>query len=223
MYDRDTQTLWHQFLGEPVVGPLADSGIKLELLPVVVTTWGEWRDGHPDTTVLDINTGIYPPNAYPPEQNSRSIYYGYRQDPGTMFPVRQRSKLLPTKAQILGLNVNGEPRAYPLELLRREPVVNDTLGNENLVVVTIAEAGAVRAYERNIHIFTLAQPRDAEARVFILVDEKGRRWRMEEDALLQEDDPTNSLQRLPSHMAYWFGWFAFYPATDVYDETDLLP
>lgn len=39
MYDRGAKTLWHQFLGEPVVGPLADSGVKLELIPVALTTW----------------------------------------------------------------------------------------------------------------------------------------------------------------------------------------
>ena len=222
MYDRSTQTLWHQFLGEPVVGPLADSGIKLELLPVVTTTWGKWRDAHPDTTVLDINTGIYTPDDYPPEQDSRSVYYSYRQGPGTMFPVWQRSNLLLPKAQVLGLNVNGKPKAYPLELLRLESVINDTVGNENLVVVTKAEAGAARAYERDIHLFSLAQPRDAEASVVILVDESGRRWRMEEEALVREDDPTKRLKRLPSHMAYWFGWYTFYPATDVYGETDPL-
>ena len=39
MYDRATLSLWHQFLGEPVVGSLANSGIKLEVLPVLLTTW----------------------------------------------------------------------------------------------------------------------------------------------------------------------------------------
>ena len=220
MYDRGTQTLWHQFLGEPVVGPLANSGIKLNLLPVVVTTWGEWRSAHPDTTLLDINTGIYTTNDYPTEQHPRSVYYGHRQDSGTMFPVWQRSSLLRTKEQVLGLNLDGKPKAYPLDRLRQLPVVNDTLGNENLVVVTTSEAGAARAYERDIHLFSLAQPREAGAGVIILVDEEGRRWRMEEEALVQVDDPTKRLKRLPSRMAYWFGWYAFYPATDVYGEID---
>jgi Protein of unknown function (DUF3179) len=43
--------------GEPVVGPLAHSGIRLKVLPVVITTWKEWRTDHPDTQVLDITTG----------------------------------------------------------------------------------------------------------------------------------------------------------------------
>ena len=54
MYDRKTNTLWRQFTGEPVVGALADSGIRLSIFPVVLTQWQEWVAAHPDTTVLDI-------------------------------------------------------------------------------------------------------------------------------------------------------------------------
>jgi hypothetical protein len=41
MYDRKTNTLWRQFTGEPVVGGLADSGIRLSIFPVVLTQWQE--------------------------------------------------------------------------------------------------------------------------------------------------------------------------------------
>ena len=38
MFDRATYTLWSQLLCEPVIGPLAGSGIKLEFFPVNLTT-----------------------------------------------------------------------------------------------------------------------------------------------------------------------------------------
>jgi hypothetical protein len=53
MYDRPTNSLWNQLTGEPVSGRLAESGIQLERLPIVVTTWGEWKKEHPGTVVLD--------------------------------------------------------------------------------------------------------------------------------------------------------------------------
>ena len=140
MYDRATGTLWHQFLGEPVVGELADSGITLELLPVVLTSWEEWLAVHPDTTVLDVQTGVYPAERYFPERDERSIYYGYREQADTMFPVWQRSDLLHTKALILGITVNGEAKAYSLVRLVKEPVVNDSLGGKSLVVITVGRA-----------------------------------------------------------------------------------
>ena len=39
MFDRQTDSLWNQFTGEPVVGPLVDSGIVLKIRPVVITSW----------------------------------------------------------------------------------------------------------------------------------------------------------------------------------------
>ena len=223
MYDRGTQTLWIQFLGKPVVGPLADSGIRLEILPVVVTTWEEWLAAHPDTTVLDVNTGVYSARTYLPETNPNSFYYSYRESPGTMFPVRPPRDVLPTKAQVLGLNINAQAKAYPLELLRQEPVINDSLGDENLVVITVAEAGAARAYQRGNDLFSLAPSSEGEVGVLILIDQNDRRWRMEEEALVQVSDPSQTHQRLPSHMAYWFGWSGFYPASEVYGEASNTP
>ena len=220
MYDRATETLWHQFLGEPVVGELAYSGIKLELLPVVLTTWQEWLAAHPDTTVFDIDTGVYPSSTYRVEQDSGSIYYSYRQDTETMFPVWQQNDQLATRDQVLGLNLNGQPRAYLLDLLKREPVINDSLGGINLVVATVAGASAARAYERGSNTFSAAQTGDAQEETVILTDQQGHRWRMEEEALVREDDPTKSLRRLPSHIAYWFGWYGFYPDTDLYGQQD---
>lgn len=217
MYDRGTGTLWHQFLGEPTIGPLADSDIKLELIPVLVTTWDDWRSSHPDTTVLAIDTGVYPRNAYQPENDERSIYFEYRQDPGTMFPVAQQSDILPTKAEVLGLGAGGRFRAYPLKKLVEEPVVNDSLGGQDVVVVTSAGGGA-RAYQRGSHRFSLPQVEAIREGVPTVVDQQGRRWQAREDALVLTEDESESLPRLPSHMAYWFGWYAFHPDTEVYGK-----
>ena len=78
MYDRATNTLWASLLGEPVIGPLADSGIKLDLFPVELTDWREWVARHPDTTVLSADTGVYPASQYQPEGDLNSIYSAYR-------------------------------------------------------------------------------------------------------------------------------------------------
>ena len=58
MYDTATKSLWNQFTGRPVVGKLARSGIKLTILPVVITRWRDWLAAHPNTTVLSLNTGF---------------------------------------------------------------------------------------------------------------------------------------------------------------------
>ncbi|NIT79520.1 MAG: DUF3179 domain-containing protein, partial [Thermoplasmata archaeon] len=47
-----------------------------------------------------------------------------------------------------------------------------------------------------------------------IIDDAGRSWRVTEEALV---GPTGEqLPRIPGHLAYWFGWFAFFPQTEVY-------
>lgn len=218
MYDKRTSTLWHQFTGEPVVGPLADSGIKLEILPNTVASWAEWVASHPDTTVLDINTGTYPAAAYRLESDPASVYFAYRQQQDTMFPVPQRSGVLDTKAQVFGLVVNGEEKAYPLEALRQQPLIHDVLGGRDLVVITPGDGGGTRAYKRDGRRFDLVPERTGEGGIAFLEDDQGLTWRMEEEALIQVGDTSHQLPRLLSRTAYWFGWYAFHPGTTVFGQ-----
>ena len=218
MYDRKTNTLWRQFTGEPVVGSLADSGIRLSIFPVVVTQWHEWVTAHPDTTVLDIETGIYSPSSYLAESDPRSIYYDYFNSADTMFPVWRRSSLLDTKTVVLGLRVDGQARAYPLDKLAESVVANDELGGATLVIVTDPEAGAAGAYYREDFNFE-AHPAGAGDRgPRLLLDQENNRWAVTEGALLNVENPSLSLERLPGHTAFWFGWYASFPLTEVYGE-----
>jgi hypothetical protein len=129
MYDRVTNTLWNQLTGEPVIGKLVGSKIKLTRLPIMLTSWGEWRGQHPDTKVVDINTG------YDRLYQVGATYGRYFADPGTMFPVWQQSRALPHKARVYALLIDGRAKAYPLdELNRAGGVVNDALGSRALVI-----------------------------------------------------------------------------------------
>ena len=138
MYDRETSTLWNQLTGEPVVGKLAASKLKLKVLPVVLTSWGEWKGRHPDTKVLDLNTGHERP------YQVGATYGRYFASPGTMFPVWRQSRALSRKARIYAMQVNGIAKAYPLDALNRAGgVVNDSLGGQNLTIVYRDAVGRV--------------------------------------------------------------------------------
>lgn len=51
MFDEETHSLWSSLDGTPVIGPLVGSGLHLSMLPVVTTTWAEWKQAHPHITV----------------------------------------------------------------------------------------------------------------------------------------------------------------------------
>ena len=210
MYDRVTETLWHQFLGEPVVGPLANSGIRLEVIPNVLTTWGEWLAQHPDTSVISDETGVYPAETYLPEENPRSIYFSYRAASGTMFPVAGIDEALPIKQRIFGLTFGDQARAYSLDALAQTPVLNDHLGGQDLVIVTVSSGGSRAFDSQGLHFEFSDDGHVATG--------DGRTWRIFEDALENTADPSDRLSRLPSRDAYWFGWQAFYPDTDLWQQ-----
>jgi hypothetical protein len=220
MYDRQTRTLWNQLTGKPVLGPLAATDVRLSLLPVVLTSWAEWQDQHPDTLVLDLQTG------YSRLYALGAAYGDYFSSPGTMFPVWQRSRTLPTKARVYALNLDGVPKAYPLDVLGAEQVVNDTVGETPVVIVarrgvvkvegqnlnvghvSYEAGGEVRAYDRGAHTFSPGSEADT------VVDSAGREWRVTEDAL--RGPGGESAPRVNGFLAYWFGWYSFFPHTLVY-------
>jgi len=221
MYDRGTKTLWHQFLGKPAVGELVGSGIELEVLPVTLTTWDDWVAAYPDTTVLNIETGVYSALSYRVEEDRSSIYSSYRRSDETMFPVPVRSDRLSDKSRILGLTLNGRSKAYPDPVLKQTPVINDSLAGTELVVVTIG--GGSRVYETSGRIFKTVSDEGSHFETYSLVDQEGETWEITEEALISFENPESRLDRLPSRSAFWFGWFAFHPSTEVYQPVLSAP
>src|SRR5205085_2332042 len=57
LFDEETHSLWDPVGGAAVAGPLSVSGVHLVPLPMLRTTWGEWRARHPDARVLSLDTG----------------------------------------------------------------------------------------------------------------------------------------------------------------------
>ena len=216
MYDRATNSIWHQFTGEVVIGPLAHRALKLTFFPVELTTWGEWLDRHPDTTVLSLETGVYPPSRYLHEDDPLAVYNDYFTAADTRFPVWNRDDTLETKALVLGLVVEGAQKAYAISDLGQERVVNDVLGGKDLVVIGSSLSEAARAYERDDHDFVLPPGNTPAGLPTELLDAEGVRWLVMDDALVSSEDPSARLELLPSQVSFWFGWFAFYPDTQVY-------
>ncbi|MEO1367872.1 MAG: DUF3179 domain-containing protein [Acidobacteriota bacterium] len=200
MYDRATQSLWSTIEGEPVIGPLVGKGIRLPIRGLVTTTWGEWRRRHPATTVLSLETG------HQRDYSEGAAYREYFATDELMFTVPDQDRRLKNKAEVLALDFrNGsEPLAISARFLKRNRVFHEALGDVRFVVLT-DDSGANRVYRSDDVVFT-AWDQDREAK-----DERGRSWRVTEQGLLADDGTT--LERLPAHRAFWFGWRAAHPET----------
>ncbi len=192
MFDRQTFSLWNQFTGEPVVGPLVDQGVRLKIRPVVITSWADWRAAHPDTTILSLETG------HRRDYGSGVVYRDYFASPDLMFPaIVGDESVAKRKDFVFGVRTVAAAKAWPLAAFAEEPVINDSVGALELVLVGDPTTRTVRAYERRGRRFAQAAERSA-------LSGPGGDWRLGEDALLGPDG--ERLPRVPGHVSYWFAW-----------------
>ena len=212
MYDRNTDTVWNAITGEPAFGPLVSSGVVLDVLPVVVTDWESWLAAHPDTSVLSLDTGFLR------NYSNGAAYSDYFNSTELMFPSwQQDTALIENKDMVFALRLQGQAKAYPLATIVPERIINDRVGDTDVVIIADAtperdffEPGgaAVRAFDSGGLTF------EAGADDALLTSADGRTWQIGEAALTSDDG--EQLRRIGGHLAYWFGWFGFYPDTLVY-------
>lgn len=208
MFDQATQSLWNTIWGQPVIGPLAEEDITLERLSVVTTTWGEWRKRHPKSLVLALDTG------HRRDYSEGAAYKDYFSNDRLMFGIPDLDKRLPNKAEILGLifaRHPDQPLAISSRFLATHPLYHDKVGEVRFVVLTDA-SGAHRVYETGEVVLRKWD------RAFTAVDEAGTDWTLSEDQLSAADGRV--LPRLPSHGAFWFGWYASYTHTRLVDGVE---
>lgn len=103
MYDRQTESLWSQFEGKALSGPL--KGKVLERLPIYQEVAATLAERFPDAKVLA-----------PPEPEKidyrLSPYRMYWMEDRIPYPVAHRDERYHAKELVLGVEVGGRSRAY---------------------------------------------------------------------------------------------------------------
>ncbi len=138
MYDITSGSVFDTFLGRAVTGPLAARNIVLEQVPVITTTWGDWKAAHPDTTVLVEALAL-----------GRDFDFRNTRDAdGPIFPVGDVDPRLPVHEDVIGIvTASGTPVAFP----RATALVALSDGREVTFenVKLILDAGGIRAVDSN--------------------------------------------------------------------------
>jgi len=125
MYDRYEGNLWQQITGEGIVGEAARRNEKLKQVPIITTTWGEWKKEHPNTQVLSRETGY--------SRNYDQYPYGtYEQDDQLLFGVKGLDKSFQIKTVVYGVEIDGLSKAYPESVFDNQKIIEDQIGNVKL-------------------------------------------------------------------------------------------
>lgn len=214
MYDRKSNSLWSQALGEGIVGDY--SGVKLERIPFDIAFWKEWKKLYHESKVLTRDTGTVRPYGADP-------YGDYYTNDLILFPVTNDDKRLGLKEIIIGLEDKSQYKAYKLQDIETDKVINDVIGDDKKIALVSLEPFMVRVFDRVID-----SDNNDEGNKNIVID---LFYNQTNNTLI--DKVTNSelnfegkfikgqlqdiqLKQLPMDQGFWFEWVAFHPETEVY-------
>ena len=206
MYDRETESLWSQFLGKSIVGPL--KGTQLEIIPSQITNYGSWKAAHPDTLVLDTHT------SYPIDDHY--ITY-YREHKAGILGEAIPDDRLRLKDLVLGLTGDEGQIAYNYMDLIDVEVVNHEFEGTPIVASVDREGGGTSIFRRTV---------DGQVLEFETVDNttmkdttSGSVWDKATGLAVSGSMEGTQLEPYPYIISFWFAWTDFYPDTDVYEPS----
>lgn len=204
MYDRTSESLWSQALGQAIVGEHA--GKELERIPFDVAFWREWKTLYPQSKVLSQDTGFGRPYGVDP-------YGNYYTDPNILFPVSHRDDRLGPKEIVVGLENEGIYRAYPIQQIEDNHIINDEIGVRKIALMSFYPF-MVRAYDRSVDGLVL----DFQYNGGKVIDtQTSSIWNFEGEAI-EGEMKGKRLVRLPFDEGFWFTWVAFHPETSLHNQ-----
>lgn len=207
MYDRQTDSLWQQILGEGIQGQF--KGVKLTPIAATHTTWSQWRSAHPETLVLD-KGGSYGSDAY-------SSYYN-RSDLGVLGGSLSDERL-PGKELVLGLVVQRQTKAYAFSRLFANPVINDSIGGSAVLIVFDQRTTTAVAFDRSLNgrTLTFANVGSGADEPLLEDTETASVWSGLTGRAISGPLEGSELRQIPATYSFWFAWSDFYTQTEVYE------
>lgn len=208
MQDEETGSWWQQVTGEAVFGPL--KGARLELLAHDEVSFAIWKSDHPRGRVLQPDPAIEQQQEYAPAD------WDERMTSTPTVTALPADSPLPARTLVVGVEVNGESKAYPLDRVREARALVDVVGGTPIVVVVADDGRSVRAFDRRV---------DGREREFVLVPgaglpllvdlATGTEWSFAGEGL-RGPSAGRRLTRVPFLLDYWFDWQTYHPDTVVY-------
>jgi hypothetical protein len=204
MRDRETGTWWQQISGKAIYGQL--KGATLELAPSDELSFGLWKKESPSGQVLAAVA-----------RDEKKYESKWEEEVLKLpVPVSFPGTELKSRDVVVGLEVGGDARAYPLDTILKQSPIQDRLGGKAILIVAGPDRKSVRAFESRIDGTDIELFRKSDAKDFALVDSEGTsEWNFKGCAT---SGPASGkcLPELPAIKDYWFDWRNYHANTTVY-------
>ena len=204
MRDKETGTWWQQITGKAIFGPL--KGAVLELAPSDELSFSLWKSESPGGQVLA------PVPKYKKEYDSKWEAEVEKLPVVISFPGTE----LKSRDVVVGLELSGESKAYPVDTILKQSPVQDRLGGQPVLVLAGPDGKSVRAFVSRLNDEEVEFFRKSGTSEFLLVDAiNGSEWNFKGCAV---SGPSlgKCLNALPAIKDYWFDWRNYHPDTLIY-------
>ena len=199
MIDRETESLWTHLDGHAIKGPMKNA--RLNMIPIPLMTWKQWKTNHPDSLVLSQET--------PFKEKYLPVRIG-------VFSQREAEfgdNRLPSNALVIGVEINGSHKAYSIKTVSEAGgVINDRFAKQEILVFYDHTSQTGLAYSRTIdnqilEFFNGDQPQ------FALQDINTKSHWNHDGFATSGIYLGRSLKSVPSFMTEWYGWSGYHPET----------
>lgn len=207
MLDEETGSWWQQISGMAIAGPLR--GKRLTRVFHDEVAFRIWASEYPASQVLV------------PAEDTAWIAFSRNWEAETdSFPVPTRVRLndsIPPRTIVVGLEHNGDARAWTMAALARQQVIIDRVGGQSVAVVLGDDGKSVRAFSpevdgRFIELFVV--PGSVPLR--LRDGTTGSTWDFRGVAIA---GPLAGKRLAPLGVLkdYWFNWKAYHPEGRLYN------
>jgi len=208
MYDRDTDSYWQQMMLKSVAGDL--KGTSLKILPMLETTWENWKLLFPSTKVLNSNTDLV--KKYSDFDYSNDKISDQKIDTGYIpIPISQRDNRLPLRERVLTIIDNQDVIAIPISDYIEPTVLSLKINNNNYTSIISAKNNIAMAFKTN-RIIDIPEWNIQDSKLLLRDSKSNEQWNILGYPLNQNQ---SSLNPANSYIAYWFAVAAIHPQVEI--------
>ena len=208
MEDLETGSWWQQVTGAAFLGPM--KGRRLAPIPYDQLTFATWRSESPRGRVLRRDDKIAKADKY-----AKADWEARMLKNDAPASAARDSRLEP-RALVIGIEVNGTSKAYPLKTLEKSGAILDQIGGRSLLVVRGSDRRSIRVFDRVVDGRALEFIVKPDAAAFGATDlETGSEWDFT-GAAVRGPLTGRRLERLPFLEEYWFDWKTYHSQTLIF-------
>lgn len=215
--DFQTESHWFPFSGEAFEGPLA--GTKLERIPCYFSTWREWSDDHPNTTVVQSNDEVRRRDHGAISHMANTENFNPSLLKRIMDPApNPRRDWLQTYDLVFGFvpGKDDSAIAYPINVLNQSDEPIQTQINGEPTVILLQKKYQVSAFIRKLDGVEL-KLKVTSKDPFLMTDQLGNDWDVWGRIVSGPNHPAK-MDAADGYLTKWYEWIENYPTSQLFPD-----